>query len=641
MADEVIVDIFSSMDHKVGMGPTEGGIDSAPEWLDDFQKRRINYVKRVRAYLETVARFYMPELADDDPSGDSPSDRREFNDPAIMARRIGTSVLGDDPTVGIVGSDDPVPEEPDLPPLPTEPRDDDPELLGAFRQRVYGELSNRWNQAAEEAFDEWVATLDRMPRLRAAEEWLQDWAKGARLIATLLEAETEHIVPVGWCPLVLGWDHKTRRVEVEIYEPETYFPVLDEYDLTSFPKTVHFAWTFLDKDDAGDEVEYVRRITYELVPAGQGELATEAEMEAVPDGVDLGEQPAYLTAEDTWEWSCLLSDATWLAEDFETVDMMENGTYAQSVIGDQVVELNIAPIGLDFMPVVMVPNDLTSTEHFGRSSLSGLYQLFDEIAATDSDESLSSRWAARPPTAVSDLPPGTASLNLTPGQAIGLGANGRVFTVDMAANLGEVGNRLARLLKRLSVNGQVPEGLLGRVDASEVPSGLALTLSFTPFHQLIERMRLAREHKYALLLKMVQRIAVQNADETFPNPDDIQEAELRFGSFMPQDLAGIAQIITALRSAHAISQETAIEMAQDGGAPIEDAREELLAIRRTMTAETYEIFMALGAQLAAEFMGVNAPPPVEPVDEQGAVQPPEGSETPEGGTDQAQPPAGP
>ncbi|WP_234025163.1 MULTISPECIES: hypothetical protein [unclassified Streptomyces] len=59
---------------------------------------------------------------------------------------------------------------------------------------------------------------------------------------------------------------------------------------------------------------------------------------------------------------------------------------------------------------------------------------------------------------------------------------------------------------RSAVNARLPAVSLGTVDPTDVPNGYALQISLGPLDSLVDSMRLARAHKYALLLKMAQRL---------------------------------------------------------------------------------------------------------------------------------------
>jgi hypothetical protein len=635
MADSPTVDQWSGLDHKTGMGTTSGGVDASPAWVtSDDDKRRLNAYARIRAYMETVSREF---LAEEETDPDKKLNWREYGDAAVLMARISAAVLGEGPVVGVVGADMTVPDVPDIPQAPKEPEAGLPPLEAEIANLVYNTAAEAWKANAMERVASWQEDLAEIPKLREREAVLQQWAEDEALLPKLIELETESVVPLGTGVAVLGWDDSKKRTAVEIYEPDAYFPVLSDRYPSQFPDRVHLAWSFVEMVD-GEEKTFVRRVTYELVPV----VPIEGQEDPAP-GVDRGAPLRYLQPGQEWTHSCLVSDGVWPAEAFEEIDgMAESVVWSTTVVDGQVVPLQQLAIGLDFIPVVRCSHTLASTTHFGRSALVRNAQLLDELAATDTDEALASRWAGRPPVAVSAMPPGETELVLHPGRAVKLGEGGSLSVVDMARNLEEVGNRVQRLLKRLSVNSQVPEGLLGRVDASQVPSGLALTLSFTSFDQMIQGGREARKLPYSLLLKFAQRIAIQNEDEAYGGSTEVMPAEIRFGPFMPQDLAGGAAVIQMLLASGAISQATGIRMAQEYGAPVEDVVLELAGIRAAMGSVAKDIADATEQpRYAAEFLGLSAFEEPEGVDPNGPVQVPQGASLPFGdpGQDDGQDPA--
>lgn len=181
---------------------------------------------------------------------------------------------------------------------------------------------------------------------------------------------------------------------------------------------------------------------------------------------------------------------------------------------------------------------------------------------------------------------------------------------------------------------------MGRVDASDVPSGVALALSFGPLETMVKEMRLVRAEKYPLLLKFVHRIALANDMPDAP-PADKFKGDIAFGSYLPQDQAAAVDAIVKLTSATlarpGVSLETAVQMLMEAGLPITDVVEEIQRIQSrdfkgaddlmTATQDETAVFDYLGRDQPPEPPAPPAPvvPPgtvVDPATGQPVVTPP-------------------
>lgn len=605
--EKVVFDPWSGLDHKEVMRSTFDGID---EWVPVDDKRRLQAYQVITGYLKSTVRRFLSRLADD---GERENAWQEFGDPKAIIGRIAAGVVGEDPTIAVIGADTPIPDEPDIRPPPTEPEPTGMAEVDAVRTNAFTRALQLWVETANAIIERWERLIDDRPCLTARQDWLRQWADDTGFIALLVENETENIVGLGSGIYVLGWDEDRQRPQVEIYEPDAYFPVIDDARPSNFPERVNLAWG-LTRQDGKDTKRFVRRIAYDLLDI-RGLDRSEFE---------LGDPAGYLEDPEDQTHVSLLTDMTFPVEAFRDTtlnDITQGGVPRTIIVDDEAVPLVRYPIGYDFLPVVHATHNLAARHHFGESPVVGLAQLFDEIQASDTDESMSSRWAARPPAAVSGMAQASGdtdaerrrnnTIDVRPGSWFKVKEGGGVDVIEMAASMEAIRERIKELLKRLSVNGQVPEGLIGRVDASEVPSGLALTLSFTSFEQMVEGARLARQGKYRLLLKMIQRIQIHHAGG-FPNDDgEIEEttevfpAEVAFGSFMPQDLAGTIQLAKEAVTGFIMSQETAIRFLAENGVDVDDPAAELAAIRFRMGEEAENIGNALGdPQAAADFLGL-------------------------------------
>lgn len=581
---ETLIDIWSGLDHKEG--------DSvAPTYVNETDKRRIDFYARARAYIETVGRHF---LKDDPDDPDKAEEWQEFGDPAAIVEQEAGAIIGDTITYRVIGADDSIPDRPDYPDAPPAP---DFEGLtadqAAIERRVSEIESGLWRQTVEAAVERWASDIEMRPFLQNRQDELRQWAADVKLTAVITENEIDNIVPLGSGIYEMGFDASNRRPNIEIIPPEYYFPDLDADGLIpEFPDRVIVCFPI----DDGDRI---RRTVYELVPIAGGS-------EDLGDGTAVpSPRTSLLYHQDGEEFSrvCLKTVAIFDAAGFKDVYADEgNGTPEfQTAVVDGVVEvMNRFPIAADYIPLVHMPNSLSKKTHFGRSSIARNGQLFDEIAATDGDESLASRWAGQPPVGVSGMAPGSEELDLTPGKGVRLGENGSISTVPMAENLAQIGERITRLQKRLSAVSSIPDAVRGTADVGSVASGRLLSLSFVAFEQKVKRARMARE-KYSLILKFAQRIAIQNG--VFEDPT-VYDAEIVFGPYMPSDLAELADILTVLIAADLVSQETGLRMLQDAGVPSENVDAELAAIRAIMVKHADLLTAALeDPKYAADFLG--------------------------------------
>jgi hypothetical protein len=142
-------------------------------------------------------------------------------------------------------------------------------------------------------------------------------------------------------------------------------------------------------------------------------------------------------------------------------------------------------------------------------------------------------------------------------------------------------------------------------------SGYAIELSLGPLDSLVSSMRLARAHKYALMLKFCQRLFLAGQ-----HPDwmgiTVQAAELVFGPYTPTDTSGVLTQVTEGVDKGVLSLETGVRMLQEAGFPIEDVQVEIERIQSRQFDKARMLADATGdTQLVGDFLGakVNEPAP--------------------------------
>lgn len=416
----------------------------------------------------------------------------------------------------------------------------------------------------------------------AVQDRLRKWADKELLTFRVQQAERAAVL-LGDSVMVLAWNPVKQRPTLRVYDPGFFFPQWDDED-DDFPTRVHLAWELPADDDAGLKAR-VRRVTYELGPISED---FEADVEAESGDGSAGAR--------TYPWepgrasnvTCYLTDAEWLLEDLkngETLDRLPVHKAAYRVRADG-TELNRLDLMIDFVPVVHIANTIPDGgEHWGRSVLARVLQALDELAATDSDSSAASATTGTPIIGLAGarLPVDRATgkpqeLQVKAGAVWQLGETGRMDALDTSPQLAELRARVDHLLERIAANSRVTAAGLGTLDATEVPSGYALKLALGPLDALIGMMRLAREHKYRLLFKMVQRLYQAGRAEGWTAGETLP-ARLAWAPHTPTDRAAVLEEAVSAYGAGVLSLETAVAMLVEAGYPIKDASQEVERIR--------------------------------------------------------------
>jgi hypothetical protein len=597
----VTIDAWSWLNYKPiysdarGMPHRRAFPEARATWVPADAERRLAAYKLLAAYDNNQA-AELTEVTD----GPTAREKREFGDPSLFIDAIMSHVLGREQTITVPGAEDP---------------------------------------DSDTALAERVQTL------------LRDWAEDELLPMRVQQTERK-AVALGDGVYRLAWDPAKQRATVRSIDPGFYFPVIGEDDDGGeFPTRVHFAWE-LPEDPRRELKARIRRITYELAPIGAATAAGISEDGRAirapltvegPDGnlvPVLGQgdavDPDSGTVTRVYPWNdqpstvtCYLTDATWNLEDLKgQVDVdslpLDKASFATRSDGEVLDHLDLL---LDFVPVIHVPNTVPpAEEHWGQSSLAKVLQVFDELASSDTDSSRASATTGLPMVAISGVNDSRAQMAVEPGAVWKLGDTGKLSAVDTSSALRELREHVHDLEDRAAKVSRLPAVALGTVDPSKAPSGYALDISLGPLDSLIGGMRLARDHKYQLLLKFVQRLHLAGQ-----HPDwagiTVQPAKLVFGPYKPTDKAGVLEQVTLGVEKGVISKETGIRMLMEAGFPIEDSEKELERIDARSFAAARDLADALGnPDEVAAFLGRRAAdePDTPPV-----ILPPAGDDDPQ------------
>jgi hypothetical protein len=423
----------------------------------------------------------------------------------------------------------------------------DPDLL--VETALSSVIGDNWRIVTQGVIEGDTAAVEQDKELR-------DWADDVNFAMKMYESERQS-VKFGDSIYTLGMTDDG-RLTLDVFDPGFYFPVLDaEAPTTEYPDKVHIAWEWEDEDRNGNIRFMITRLTWELVEA---------------------QRPYTLPWNPQATKVCMYSETT-----IDVADLPRTQERSIFYSMDDIQPDKEVNMGIDFMPVVHVPNTINLQHHFGRSALSNVMQLLDDIQATDTDLQASSSTTGSPPIVVTGRGANADDDNVYgPGTIIRVG-DGTATIMDTSRSLDALLKMKDSLLSRLSINSRTPEALLGRVKPNEVPSGIALTLGFTPHINLVRQMRTVRTRKYNLLFKFAKRMmSMSDRYELAPGFEE-HRTDLVMGSFLPADLMGVTTVVIQLLETKAISLETAVQMLTQAGVSVENVSEEISNIQKRDT----------------------------------------------------------
>jgi hypothetical protein len=556
-SNELIFDSWTAMSFKRALGgKQQPGLSwAAPSWVGDHERRLLAY-KVLQSYADNSARVFLSTT-----DQNVIDQHREYGDASLIVNQIVAALLGETQDIVVPEADDYDPEGDDT--------------TGATP-------AEQSSTSAKQAFE--------------LQEWLRSWAEAERLPLKMIETE-RNAVGLGDGVYVLGWNAEKQRARLRVFDPGFYFPVLNDGNEDDFPEKVHLAWEM----EAEEGKRRVRRITWELgpiSPANRQSLLDRLRREdPVPlDGDVLDAETGQLTRQLPWNEkptsvTCYLTDAIWTVDLTGPANVNDMTGASAEYLSDADGEINQRDLRIDFIPVVHVPNTVSIANHYGRSSLAAILQILDDLSNADTDLQAASSTTGKPVIALSGATFGATKPTYRAGEIFEVG-DGRMDVMDTSKALDALIKYVEFLLSRLSVNARLPESVLGRISPSEVPSGVALALSFGPLASMVGEMRLVRQEKYPLLLKMAHRLAV--AGQAPDVPQEFLPAQVELGSFLPQDQTAAVTTVTSLLEKKAISLETGVRILMAAGLPIEDAAEEVRRIEARDFSGADQLLSATG-----------------------------------------------
>lgn len=574
--DIPILDAWTPLSFKRALGNRKVGGRTwvQPSWVG-FHARRLQAYDILTALADNAARYYM------EASVDIRDAHREYGDAGLIVSSILAALLGDDQRVVTDGASNFDPNDPADKPVQGEPEGD--------------------QHKARAAFD--------------FQTWCEEWADLERLGIKLVEGE-RNAVTRGDAVYAISWSAEKARPRLRVFDPGSYFPVLEDGNEDDFPSKVHVAWEIVPEDGVVDRVErQVHRLTWELIEVEQ---ATKYPWNDAPTNT-----------------MCVYSDGIWTFDGTGkvTVDDFTSAKveWAVTDVDGVPTQIDRLPLNVDFLPVIHIPNTVALLAHFGSSSLALVAQILDDLSNADTDLQAASATTGSPPIglsgvrlAVDPVTKQPVQPRYGPGEVWQLGDEGKAEMIDTSSALDALLAYRADQLERLSTNSRLPGSFLGRAKPGDISSGIQLLLSFGPLKSMIQEMRLVRIEKHPLIFKFAHRFAV--AAKMVGVPETWIPTKIEYGRFLPEDTAATVTQVQELLNAHAISRETAVHMLIGVGLPIDDAIDEVARIQEQDFAGAVQLLAALGPQGEShvfDYLGYEPVAPLTP-----PVPPPPGPNDP-------------
>lgn len=399
-----------------------------------------------------------------------------------------------------------------------------------------------------------LAVLNEMKaRLSLRESYLQGWFQD-EMIALKIDENEETCSFLGDCCYYVQWNTVTGVPEIITYDPGTVFPYFNlqgevslEDEKTPVSDRVFVAWEEIAdefKDDKVDDKEnaYTKlfRDTYELRMMSSGKRCFRQKVifkHVIGDSMQI-----------------------WQYDDKEFYNDQQS--------------LKWEDLGIDFIPIVWIPNMVVQGDVFGKSNIHTLIPTLDSLMNTDTDLGENSEHLGGATVFVSgkdivirkdSVTKEPLPVPLQPRTILPLGEGGRMDLLDtstMQEALLKTGDKTLKDFIRLS---EITEAGAGMIKPSDIPSGVALRILMQPLLDKINPRRMHRQNAYKALFYCVQRLyqIYGNQDEKAIFADPLTDALIQFGAILPSDDSTMLDYYTKLMDL--LDEETVLEMMKEDG----------------------------------------------------------------------------
>lgn len=450
----------------------------------------------------------------------------------------------------------------------------------------------------------------------ARKKLLDGWAERERWASKLYRCETD-AAAVGDCVYELRADGS--RLRLRAHDPEVFLPVWENAE-GEF-NDAYLAWEEPNTGQylAGDvaNLRDLRSRDGEIV-LYRRHYETMTMQEAIAAGVEV------VGARDR-ELVCVVT-AAWFRIEEGRGEQPQGWRRLQQLgfeLDDDGEPIERIDTGFDTPPLFYVPNREATGQPWGLPEGDVVLQTLLDAAQDQTDLKENTFHNAFPVMYDENPPVGALPRPGQPGQPAtkseekykpGVIYNGRKLgAVDMSkGNELLLGHEKFLIDKALS-NSRTTMIAAGKMEVGDIPSGIALLIAMLPLFAKTLPKRQTRKDKLGMMLKHVIRWhrefgnaadffgaddeREQNRDAAWPaGIFDDETAYPSFGSILPIDKKQVSEIVTALLSANAISDETAVTMLVDAGFPIDDAKEEVARLAEARQPPAGEPGSRLGGE---------------------------------------------
>jgi hypothetical protein len=492
-SENKVYDIYASLlNFKKAIGAlNRPGIDFT--WIPQEHERRLKAYELLEAFYYNYSRDYRfsPESGDTSHNDDI----FEAGDASWLCRKIKAKLFGDGMTIAM--------EMPD-------------ELKGL----------KETDQAAEGAQKNAAPLLALQTSLSAREDYIKRWWKDNNIFLSIDENETLCSY-LGDCAYLIEWVKEIKN------GAEVGLPGLRTYD----PGFVFPFYNCNDKSLEDNSTPVKDRVI----------IAWQETSKAIADNV--GQDQFFIIFRDIYE---LRVDAAGAKKCFR-----KSGYYKYDASTEidllNLVDDNLlnekdkawVDLGIDFMPVVCIPNITVQGHDFGLSNMHFLIGILDAIINADTDIKKNSEKLGGASVFVSGKDISLArdpvtkqpkAISIQPNTIYPLGEGGDATLLDTANMQKAILDTKSVLEKKLLRNSNITEIGAGAIDVQQL-STLSIKILMQPLLDMINPMRDQRNRYYSTIFFYVQRLfqIFGTMEEKAIFADPLYDFFLKWGKILPDD----------------------------------------------------------------------------------------------------------